>query len=111
MREFHGFSPVYGLAAATISRPATPSSAFSGTLPGFQITGNKINDVKTIRSLTGLGLKEGKEIVEKIYEAQEKAKYAILDATIRTMFETANRDGFSDAEIRQRLNTAFEGRR
>jgi hypothetical protein len=82
---------------------AAASSMFSGTIPaGVSITGQQTHDVLTIRHLTGLPLHEAKEIVAKIYAAQDK-KYARLDADLLDVLKRAIRSDWSETEIRARF--------
>lgn len=101
---FSSFSPAYASAAQALGAkiPVENASAFSGPLTGFRITGNKLNDVTLLRDMAGIGAKEAKDIVEKIYEAQENVKYGDLDRKIDALF--AEFTQFTMSEIYSRFN-------
>lgn len=69
LKEVHGIEPAGGgvmMAAAAPGAEAAPAeeekTEFDAVLTGFG--DNKISVIKVVRSLTGLGLKEAKELVE-----------------------------------------------
>ena len=70
LKEVHGIEPASG-GAVMMAAPAAAAEADSGPstvdviLKGVPDTTKKISVIKVVREITGLGLKEAKELVEK----------------------------------------------
>jgi large subunit ribosomal protein L7/L12 len=93
LKEVHGIEPASGGAVMMAAAPGGPAEApaakteFDVVLTAFG--DNKINVIKVVRSITGLGLKEAKDLVEGVpkplkqavpKEEAEKIKKEIEDA-------------------------------
>lgn len=57
-------APVAGVAVAAAAAPAEEQTEFTVTLKGLSADDKKIAVIKEVRSVTGLGLKEAKDLVE-----------------------------------------------
>ena len=94
LKEVHGIEPASG-GAVMMAAPAAAAEADAGPstvdviLKGVPDTTKKISVIKVVREITGLGLKEAKELVEKApspvkekldSESAEKMKAQIEEA-------------------------------
>lgn len=69
LKEVHGIEPAGGGAVVMAAAPGAPAAAPVEEKTEFDVIltkfgDNKINVIKVVRSITGLGLKEAKDLVE-----------------------------------------------
>ena len=74
-------------AAAAEAAPAEEKTEFDAVLTGFG--DKKIQVIKVVRELTGLGLKEAKDLVEGVPKAVKEAVSKVEAATIKKKLEEA----------------------
>lgn len=93
LKANHGIEPAGGgvamMAAPAAAAPAAAEEkdSFNVVLVGFG--DNKINVIKTVRSLTGLGLKEAKDLVEGVPKALKEGATKDEAAKIKKEIEEA----------------------
>ena len=76
-----------GAAAGGAAAPAEEQTEFTVTLT--DVGGNKINDIKAVREVTSLGLKEAKDLVESAPKPIKEGVSKDEAASIKKKFEEA----------------------
>jgi large subunit ribosomal protein L7/L12 len=94
LEEKWGVSAAAPVAVAAVGGPAGPSAAAEEEKTEFDVIltdagANKINVIKEVRAITGLGLKEAKDLVEAAPKAVKEAVSKAEAADIKKKLEDA----------------------